>query len=1121
MKCILFFIFIATGACFASKSYSQKTRFTMEYDNCTLREVIREIEQKSEFIFFYLDNSIDLERKVSIRVRDGNIETILEQLFAGTNNRHYISDRQIILSKDRESATVPSTIPEPVVEQSGKRIRGTVVDASGEPVIGANITEKGVASNGTITNADGKFSLDVSPGATLTVSYIGYVTQEIAVGTQTQLQITLQEDLQALEEVVVVGYGTQKKITLTGSVVAVSGEKVLKTPSGTLGRSLAGRLPGVRVRDVGGRPGEDATVDVRGFKSGSGALIVVDGIEQSGFHIDPNEIESISVLKDATAAIYGNNASGGVILITTKPGVSGDSRIRYSGSVGFQNLTVYPEMVDAAGFAELTDESDINMGGDPTKVTYGADRVQKYREGTDPAYRSYDWADYLLRENAPMTQHNLSARGGSEKIKYFSSLGYLSQKSLYSSGNMGYERYNFRTNLSAKIAERLTFDTQLGGHVQNTHGPYNGDDNIYGAGIQGMHPDLSPWANDDERIHYSNPGNKWNSLAMADEEVAGYNNSEKTFFTGQFALKYDLPFVKGLSFKALYSYRLNTNVSRVFAKEFFQYGYNRATDTYAVTQTVNTPSNLTRQDEQTKQYLWRFSADYARKFAEKHNVEATLVYEQKEDLYEYLSAYRQFDIDALDQINAGAKNTSLANGGSQSENATASFVGRINYDYAQKYLLTLLARYDGSALFDKDHRWGLFPGALVGWRISEESFVKDNTAILDNLKLRLSWGKMGDVNGVNGFSYLTGYNYPGYHYYYFDSSKPVNSLDYAGLANPTLTWPESEIYNAGLDFSLWNRKLEGSADVFSRRQTGTPATRNMSLPNTFGVSMPQENLNGTETRGFELVLGHTNEISDVWYSIQGNLTWARTKNKYIEQAAPINSYSNWNANRSERWENIVYGYKCLGQFQDQQDINGWAIQDGNGNRTLMPGDLKFEDLNGDHVINSLDEQPIGRSSDPEVYFGLDLSAEWKGFDLSLLFQGATNYSLDVPNYGLVNGGTAYTIYLDRWRRADPYDPNSAWIPGTYPSTWAGGKQSNSRVSDFNIVDMYYVRLKSLELGYSLPKKWLNTLRVHDVRLYISGMNLFTIHPHPYSDPETPGWYYPITKTGNFGVNLTF
>jgi TonB-linked SusC/RagA family outer membrane protein len=1008
-------------------------------------------------------------------------------------------------------------------------ITGGVTDAGGEPLPGATIAVKGTTI-ATVSGIDGSYSITVPGGdAVLVFSFIGCITQEVPVGGRTDIRVTLAESATSIEEVVVVGYGTQKRETLTGSVVAVSGAKLLKTPSSSLSRSLAGRLPGVRVRDQGGRPGEDAVVDIRGFKSGAGALIIVDGIEQAGFHIDPNEVESISVLKDATAAIYGNNASGGVILITTKQGVTGEPRIRYSGSVGFQNFTVYPEMVNAAQFAELTDESDINRGIDPANVTYGAANVQKYREGTDPAYRSYDWADILLRENAPMVQHNLSARGGTEKIKYFASLGYLNQTALYSASDMGFERYNFRTNLSAKIAERLTFDAQLGGNIQQSHGPYIDDGTIYGGGIQGTHPDLSPWANDDEQIHYSNPGNRWNPLATMNEEVAGYNKNERFLINGQFTLKYDLPFVEGLSLKTLYSYRLQTNVARRFAKEFFQYSYDRLTDTYAVAQTVNTPSNLTREDNQSKEYLWRFSADYSRKFAEKHNVSATLVYEQKENLYEFLSAYRTFDIDALDQINAGAKNSSLDNGGGQSESASASFIGRINYDYEQRYLLTLLARYDASSKFDKDHRWGLFPGVLVGWRISEETFIKDNTSIIDNLKLRLSWGKMGDVSGVNGFSYLTGYTYPGASNYYFDSASPVTSLDATGLANPTLTWPESAIYNAGVDFSLWSRKLEGSVDVFSRRQTGTPATRILSLPNTFGVDMPQENLNSTETRGFELMLGHTNEINDVWYSIQGNLTWARTKNKYIEQASPIDSYANWNGNwgegqygnQSERWANIVYGYKCVGQFWYQSEINEWAVQDGNGNRTLMPGDLKYEDLNGDHVIDERDIQPIGRTADPELYFGLDLAAEWKGFDLSVLFTGAALYSLDIPSFALNNGGSAYTAYLDRWRRVDPYDPNSAWIPGKYPSSYAGGKTSNTRTSDFNIVPMYYVRLKSLELGYSFPKKWLEPLRINDVRVYVSGTNLFSIDPHPFSDPETPGWYYPITKIWNIGVNLTF
>ena len=1003
-------------------------------------------------------------------------------------------------------------------QQQSQTITGTVFDGSGEPLPGVSIKVKG-ATVATLTDVNGRYNITVSGSdAVLVYSFLGFAPQEIKVGNRAEISVTLAETATSIEEVVVVGYGTQKKETLTGSVVAVSGDKLLKTPASTIGRSLAGRLPGVRIRDVGGRPGEDAIVDVRGFSSGSGALIIVDGIEQQGFQIDPNEVESISVLKDALAAIYGNNASGGVILITTKQGVNAEPRIRYSGSVGFQNFTVYPDMVNAAEFAELYDESDVNQN--KSTVTFGAAAIQKFREGTDPAYKSYDWADIMLRENAPMTQHNLNVRGGTEKIKYFASLGYLNQKALYSASDMGFERYNFRTNLSVKIAERLTFDAQLGGRMQNSHGPLADDGTIFGNGVTGTNPNRSPWANDDEANHYAVSIVADNMLAKMNEEVAGYNKSETNFFNGQFVLKYDLP-VDGLSLKALYSYKLENVVSRRFAKQYNLYRYDKATDSYVVAQSQNTPSNLTRNDTQNKESLLQFSANYNRRFAEKHNVEAMFTYEQKESLYETLSAFRQFDIDALDQINAGVENSYLTNSGSQAEGATASFVGRINYDYEQKYLLTVLARYDGSALFDKDHRWGLFPAVALGWRISEESFIKDNTGILDNLKLRLSWGKMGDVNGVAGFSYLTGYTYPGAHYYYFDNTAAVTSLDYSGLANPTLTWPESQIYNIGLDFSLWGKKLEGSVDVFDRRQTGTPATRYLSLPNTFGVSMPQENLNSTETRGFELVLGTTGAVNDVWYSIQGNMSWARTKNKYIEQAPAINSYSNWADNRSERWANIVYGYKCVGQFWYQREINAWAVQDGNGNRTLMPGDLKYEDLNGDHVIDEQDIQPIGRTPDPEIYFGLDLSAEWRGFDLSALFQGATNYSVNISSTALNNGGTAYTAYLDRWRRVDPYDPNSDWIPGKYPSTYEGGKPSNTRNSSFNIVDMYYIRLKSLELGYSFPKKWLEQVRINDLRVYVSGTNLWTVSPHPFSDPETPGWYYPIIKVWNIGVNLTF
>ena len=525
--------------------------------------------------------------------------------------------------------------------------------------------------------------------------------------------------------------------------------------------------------------------------------------------------------------------------------------------------------------------------------------------------------------------------------------------------------------------------------------------------------------------------------------------------------------------------------------------------------------------------------NYNRSFFDKHNVSALLLYEQREDLDDYVSAYRQFAIDALDQINAGMdKNKN--NGGVESEMANVSFVGRVNYDFMSKYLFEFAFREDGSAKFYKNNRWGFFPSVSVGWRLSEEAFIKNNTAIFDNLKLRASYGIMGDDqaldrNGnatVAAFQYMTGYNYPGGSNYIFGSDV-INSVVTKGLANLNYTWLTSKIVNVGVDASLWNRQLEANFDVFYRKRDGLVAYRSGSLPNTFGASFPQENLNSDDYRGFELVLGHTNKVGDWTYSIKGNMSYTRIKNRYIEQAAPINSYTNWRNNWSDRWQNMEFGYKSVGQFKNQDEINNWAVQDGAGNTTLLPGDLMFEDYNGDGVINDKDVQPIGRSNTPEIYFGLDLSASWKGFDLSILMQGATNYSTrmdGIMGYALFNGSSALDCMMDRWHRADLYDPNSEWIPGKYPSTYNSGKESNKRVSTFNTISSYYLRVKNLELGYTFPSKWMSKAGISNLRLYVSGNNLLTFDNLPFGDPEAPSSdriLYPQLRIWNVGVNLSF
>lgn len=1086
--------------------------YSISLKKAQLRDVVRNIEGQSDYRFFYSDDVAEFNQPVEVNVSNATIDQLLDQVLSPHGLGYKILENDLIVISPYENN---ETL------QAQKTVTGVVLDNLGEPIIGASVAVKGTTT-GTVTDIDGRFSFQVPDNAVLVVSYIGYISQEIAVNNvQTPLNIVLKENSQELEEVVVVGYGVQKKASITGSVASINSDDLIKAPVSNISNAIAGRLPGIRVQNSSGIPGDESVVDIRGFGS---PLILVDGIEQPGFQIDPNEIESISILKDASASIYGVKAGNGVLLITTKKGVSGKAKITYNGSIGFQNFTSYPKMVNAAQYAELTDEDAINRGNEPI---YGPEKLQKFKEGVEDGYKSYDWADILTRSNAPQTQHNLNVSGGSEDFSYFTSVGYLNQEGIYSSGDLGFSRYNFRSNLSAKIAEHFTAEVQASGRIENRKAPYD-DDTYIVFGVTRMHPTMSPYANDSDPSYYGLT-NFQNPLARSDSDLSGYRKSKKKLFHGQFSLKYDAPFLPGLSAKVLFSYLTKVEDYKNFAKEFFLYSYDKVGDSYNKVFTGNSPSNLWRRTYTSEQNFLQFSLNYNRTFFDKHTVSALLLYEQREDLEDYLEAYRQYDIDALDQINAGS-DTNKNNAGSQSELANVSFVGRINYDYMSKYLLELAFRQDGSAKFYKDHRWGFFPSVSAGWRISEESFIKDNTSVLDNLKLRLSYGKMGDDKGkdneVRAFQHLTGYNYPG-GYTYILGSNVIKSLDSKGLPNIAYTWFTSEIYNAGVDVSLWNRLLEGSLDVFYRKREGLLAYRYASLPNTFGSSLPQENLNSDDYRGFEITLGHTNQIRDFRYSIKGNMSFTRIKNVYIEQADPINSYRYWKDFRSDRWQNLEFGYNCVGQFQNQSEIDNWAIQDGAGNTTLSPGDLKYEDLNGDGVIDDYDTQPIGRSNQPEIYFGLDIAADWKGFDLSILMQGATNYArymdgaMGMP---LMNGSSSLEVFMDRWHRADLYDPNSEWIPGKYPSTYSSGKPSNIRRSTFNLINSYYMRVKNIELGYTFPKALIQKSGISNLRVFVSGNNVLTFTNLPYGDPEAPSSdriLYPQLRIWNFGVNLTF
>jgi TonB-linked SusC/RagA family outer membrane protein len=500
-----------------------------------------------------------------------------------------------------------------------------------------------------------------------------------------------------------------------------------------------------------------------------------------------------------------------------------------------------------------------------------------------------------------------------------------------------------------------------------------------------------------------------------------------------------------------------------------------------------------------------------------------LAFEGKHEKNDNLWGKKEFSID-IDQFFAGNSLNAQVNSGNIYENANQNVIGRFNYDYSSKYLFEFAFNYGGSSKFPKGKRWGFFPYSSAGWRISEEPFIKNNIRAISNLKLRASWGQMGD-DGASSFQFLTGYNYPGNPSAVFNNTF-VSALGFRGMPNPNITWYTVTTKNLGLDLSLWQGLLSMQMEIFQRDRSGLLATRSLTIPGTVGAGLPQENLNKDMRRGFELVIGHSYKVEEFKYNVSANLTYTRGQRTYIERSADGNSYLNWRGNPTNRWDNMVWGYKFLGQFQTVEEILSSPIQDGQGNRTLRPGDFKYQDVNHDGMLSDLDVTPIGRGAIPDINFGMDINVSWKKFDLNVLLQGAANYNfqyIEQMASPLPWGRNSLTQFMDRWHHTDIFDKNSPWIPGRYPATGYVG--SDGWTSVFWRPDASYVRLKNLELGYTIENSLLKRANIRNLRIYVSGFNLFTLTKMKYMDPEQDpsnyNYQYPLTKNYNIGVNVTF
>jgi TonB-linked SusC/RagA family outer membrane protein len=995
-------------------------------------------------------------------------------------------------------------------------VKGTVKDQKGETLIGVTVQVKGTTT-GVVTDTGGSYTIaNVPSNASLVFSFVGLTTQEVQLNGRSRVDVVLVEQAVGIDEVVVVGYGTAKKINLTGSFASVTSKELKAIPTSNIVTGLAGLLPGLRVTQKTGEPGAyNTTYDIRGFGT---PLIVIDGLVSNAstfVRLNPNEIDQLTIVKDASAAIYGIQAANGVILITTKKGDIGKPKITYTGSFEVQQLGEVLPVGDALTFATLVTENDINQGKAPT---YTADDLQKYRDGT---YPSTDWRAAVANDRTFQMQHNITVTGGNEKIKYFTSMGYLDEMGLWKSGDLNYKKYNIRTSVTGKISDNLEAQINLAGVMDPRNEPMMGVGNaLFSIGLQ--NPATPIYANDNPQYLFAAVSGE-HPIGLTNANIGGYTKTKNQNIQGSFQLNYNIPFVKGLSARLLFGFDKQDNFQRQWKQKFLMYTYDKVKDLYTNSLTFNAPSNLIESYSTQTRTTVLGQLNYEKSFLEKHNVKAALIFEERHDINDNFNAKKEFTIN-IDQFAAGIAANQTVGASYPSENDNQNVIGRLNYDFVSKYLFEFGFNYSGSSKFPEGKRWGFFPYSSLGWRISEENFFKSALPLITNLKLRGSYGVMGD-DAASSFQYVSGYNYPSGNYVFGTSLVP--GLGFRALPNMNITWFTVTSKNLALDISVKNGLFYGQLDLFQRNRSGLLATRLLTIPGTVGAAMSQENLNEDMRKGFEAILGHSKTMGNLRYDISANVTYTRGMPTKIERAADANSYLNWRNNTTNRWDNITWGYKYIGQFQSVEEALSSPIQDGKGNATYRPGDLKYEDVNKDGIIDNLDVVPIGRSVTRDMNFGLTGRVSYKQFDFTILLQGAAyaNYSYNgALQSPLLLGRNTLKVFLDRWHRTDLYNVNSAWVQGKFPSTFTP-TTTNTNTSIFWSPDASYLRLKQLEIGYTLKKTILSKIGVDNLRVFASGFNLLTWTKITYVDPEldSGNWNsnYPITNIYNFGISLTF
>jgi len=1004
-------------------------------------------------------------------------------------------------------------------DQQTIQIRGTITDlSSGAAMPGVNILVKGT-QQGMISDAEGKYTLsNVDRNATLVFSFIGYVTQEVAVNNRTVIDVGLSGVLTDLEEVIVVGYSTQKRANVIGSVTAINGADLKAIPATNVSMAISGRLPGAVVIQTTGEPGNlSPRILVRGrnnLGSTTGPLVIIDGVVgRSMDEIDPNDISSLSVLKDASAAIYGIGAANGVILITTKRGLEGKPRLNYQFYQGFMTPSIVPEVCNAEEYATMLSEYQTAVG--KTRSYTDAD-IALFANHKDPwKHPDTDWYGDLIKQWTGTSRHNLTIDGGVKGMNYYLSLGAKTDDAFYKASSTKYHQYNFRGKFDIPITNWLKTTMDVAGFQIQRLYPYKSADAIVGQSTRLIPTNWSYWPDGKP-----GPDIEYGDNPVVTSTFAAGKNDQKTYrWQSNFGVT--LTPLKGLSINGTFSYDLTNYYQKAYYQPWTLYypawstatidpttGFVTAMNSTPTLRGLSSPQN-NEQYNRTLNQQWDLGAIYTRKFGN-HNITLLGTVEQFQQNSNWFYGFRQYYISPLIQtMNAGAdqdKNTT----GSTGIYAIRSWIGRATYDFKGKYLAEFVFRRDGSLKWPPDKRWGNFPGVLLGWRASEEDFWKNSLGFINYFKLRASYGKMGMDPG-NPFQYLNTYGISSGMVFGTGSSIET-AVGPPTVANPNITWETQANYNVGLDSKWFSDLISFNLDLFYNRRDNILAARDASVPNFTGLSLPQENIGTVDNRGIEVELGvHKTVLSDLRLDVSGNFSFNHNKVVFYDEPARVVP---WQVRTGHPYNPLLI-YNCIGVFKDQAAVDNYAHWTG-----AKPGDLIFEDVSGDGKITSDDRILVDHNDSPELFYGLNLDAAWKNFTLTVLIQGQGKY-LYFNRYDERRGEAGNYLkweYDGRWTPENP----STTMPRAYNRNdlYWGPSVNNSTFYYDNVA---YCRLKNVVLTYNIPSQIYKRLGVSAASIYFSGNNLALLWAaNKKFDPEVQGiGVYPAMKTFAIGANISF